>query len=49
MHSPPAQRLGSTRIHRDIVPPNGCQDTACISCCLVERGIAMDGADAEKV
>ena len=49
MHSLSAERLGRTRIDRDILPANGCEDAACIGSHLPERGVAMNGTDAEQV
>jgi len=48
MHSFSTNRLRSTRMDRNIFPPDGCQDAACIGCCLLERSIAVNGADAKQ-
>jgi hypothetical protein len=48
MHSFSTKRLRSTRIDRNIFPPDGCQDAARIGCCLLERSIAVNGADAKQ-
>lgn len=49
VYSLPIQRLRSTRVDRNILPPNSHQDAASIRRSLFERSIAMNGADAKQV
>ena len=45
----PAERLHSAGVYRDICFPNGSQHPPGIDSCTLERGVAMDGADAQKI
>lgn len=48
MYSIPAKRFCSADVDRYVSPTNRCEDTQCIPRGFRERGIAVDGADAEE-
>ena len=48
MYSTPAKWLPSSRINRHVRPPYRRKDAECITGRVLDGGVAMDGADAEK-
>lgn len=49
MHSVADERLAGARIERNVAAADGFQDAQAVLSCVLERRIAVDGADAEKM
>lgn len=49
MHSVADERLAGARIERNVAAADGFQDAQAVLSGVLERRIAVDGADAEKM
>ena len=49
VHRIPAKWFPRTWIHQHVGSSEGSEDPACVLCRLLQRYVAMNGADAEKV
>lgn len=49
VHSLPTKGSRGARVHRHVGPSNCCEDTQRVRGGLLERGIAVDGGNAEEI